>query len=595
MFDRSRGRAVPGRGDGPRREAGAVPYHGGIPPGIPPSWGRRDDWAPPGRGSLSRRRFLKASGAGVGLAALGGAAYAADRALGAGPPRRATHARHRRPAHADVVRTVHLDSGVEVPSAQWMVEENQRPGTLEWVMVSSTQISGYSDHVSAVAGDEVTLYVDPPPVPYTVTLYRMGYYGGLGARAVWRSGPLTGAGPQPAPTTEPGTNMVECQWQPSVRVPIGEDWPPGAYLFKLTAGASEAFGGYIPLCVRDDDSTAAYAIMHSVTTWQAYNTWGTRSLYVGPGDAGVTGEAGGTDRSRVVSFDRPYDQRGWGAPDFMGNEYPVIFRAEALGLDATYVTDLDVHQDPARLLRHRCLFSLGHDEYWSSAMRDGATTALARGTNFAFLGANAVYRHIRVEDSPLGANRRQVCYKTDLAQEDPLWGVDPAEVTANWPDPPVPRPEQQLIGCQYADVAAKADLVVGDASAWVFDGTGVTDGQHLTLVVEGEYDHYSPGLPGTPPDVTILAHSPVPNRGPGSVSDMTYYSVPGGGGVFASGSASFVGKMADAPRVPAAIVNPAVPGVTDVLLRMMDNVFSVFGAGPASATQPSSANWEQFA
>jgi len=567
----------------------------GIPPAEPPDQGRRGDWPPPRRDELSRRRFLRASGAGLGLAALGGAAYGADRLLtGPAGPVPASHRGLRHRPHAPAVRTVLLDSGVEVPSADWLVAENRRRGTLGWVMSSTTQIYGYADHVSAVPGDEVTLFVDPPPLPYTVTLYRIGYYGGLGARAVWRSKPIAGSGSQPAPSTDPTTLMVECQWQPSLRVGIAEDWPPGAYLFKLTAGAAESYGGYIPLCIRDDASTAAYAIMHSVTTWQAYNAWGSRSLYVGPGAVTGNAEAGSTDRSRVVSFDRPYDQRGWGAPDFMGNEHPLIFRAEQLGLDATYFTDLDLHRDPTRLLRHRCLFSLGHDEYWSSAMRDGATAALAQGTNLAFLGANAVYRHIRVDASPLGPGRHQVCYKTDLAHEDPLWGVQPDEVTANWPDPPVPRPEQQLVGSQYADVAARADLVVGDASAWVFDGTGVGDGQHLSLVVEGEYDHYSPGLPGTPAEVTILAHSPVANRGAGSYSDMTYYSVPGGGGVFASGSAAFVAKLANAPLVPPNIVLPPVPGVTDVLTRLMDNVFSVFGAGPASATHPSSANWQQF-
>jgi len=536
---------------------------------------------------MSRRRFLRATGIGAGLAALGGAAYGVDRAVvGSGPARRTLRRPPRPATSAGTVREVVLDSGVSVPSADWMVEENRRPGSLDWVMRSTTQIFGYSDRVSTVGGDEVTLYVDPPPGPYTVTLHRMGWYGGLGGRAVWTSRPVSGTAAQPAPTTAPGTNMVECQWQPSLRVGIDHRWPPGAYLFKLTSGANEEYGGYIPLCIRDDTSTAAFAVMQSVTTWQAYNAWGGRSLYVGPGDA-AGGESGGADRSRVVSFDRPYDQRGWGAPDFMGNEYPLVFLVESLGLDATYITDVDLHQDPGRLLRHRCLFSLGHDEYWSSAMRDGATAALGRGTNLAFLGANAVYRHIRFEASPLGADRHQVCYKTDFEQEDPLWGVDPAEVTANWPDGPDPRPEQQLIGSQYADVAAHADMVVSDAGAWVFDGTGVTDGQHLTLVVEGEYDHYVPGLPGTPAGVTVLAHSPVPNRGPGRYADMTYYSLPGGGGVLATGSAAFVAKLANAPRVPANIVHPAVPGVTDVLWRLMENVFSVFGNGPASATHPS--------
>ena len=112
--------------------------------------------------------------------------------------------------------------------------------------------------------------------------------------------------------------------------------------------------------------------MHSVTTWQAYNAYGGRSLYVGPGTVRV-GETGAANRSRVVSFDRPYDQRGWGAPDFMGNEFPLVFLAERLGLDVTYITDIDLHHSPDALTRHRCLFSLGHDEYWSSTMRDGAT------------------------------------------------------------------------------------------------------------------------------------------------------------------------------------------------------------------------------
>jgi hypothetical protein len=489
------------------------------------------------------------------------------------------------------VRTVTLDSGVPVPSADWVVAENGRAGTLAWIMGATTRIYGYADRVSARRGDQVTLFVDPPPVPYHLEVYRMGYYGGLGGRLVWRSATMSGGPAQPPPTVSSGTNMVECQWQATTRIAVDDSWLPGAYLIKL-ASDNGLTAGYIPLCVRDDESTAAYAVMHSVTTWQAYNAYGGRSLYVGPGNVRV-GESGANNRSRVVSFDRPYDQRGWGAPDFMGNEFPLIFLAESLGLDVTYFTDIDLHQDPGRLARHRCLFSLGHDEYWSSTMRDAATQALSQGTNLAFLGANAVYRHIRLEPSPLGQDRHEVCYKSDLAMQDPLWGVDPAEVTANWPDGPVPRPEQQLVGSQYADVGAKADMVIADASSWVFAGTGLVDGQHLARVVEGEYDHYVPSL-GGPADVSILAHSPVANRGRGRVSDMTYYTAPAGGGVLATGSAMFVARLSDAPQIDTSIVFAPIPGVTSVLWRMMENVFSVFGTAPASATHPSVANWGQF-
>ena len=74
---------------------------------------------------------------------------------------------------------------------------------------------------------------------------------------------------------------------------------------------------------------------------------------------------------------------------------------------------------------------------------------------------------------------------------------------------------------------------------------------------------------------------------------MTYYTESGGGGVFASGNAAFVAELSDAPLIQAAQPAP-VAGVTPVFLRMMDNILSVFGAGPASATHPSVPNWQQF-
>ena len=57
----------------------------------------------------------------------------------------------------------------------------------------------------------------------------------------------------------------------------------------------------------------------------------------------------------------------------------------------------------------------------------------------------------------------------------------------------------------------------------------------------------------------------------------------------------FVCRLSDAPRIDPNIVFPAIPGVTPVLWRMMENVFALFGAGPASSTEPSVANWQQFA
>jgi hypothetical protein len=82
----------------------------------------------------------------------------------------------------------------------------------------------------------------------------------------------------------------------------------------------------------------------------------------------------------------------------------------------------------------------------------------------------------------------------------------------------------------------------------------------------------------------------VPNRG-NNYSDVTWYTVPGGGGVFATGNASFVGALADSTLVPPNLVPKAVPGVTAPLQRMMENLYSVIGVEPASLAHASSGTW----
>ncbi|MGH9080195.1 MAG: N,N-dimethylformamidase beta subunit family domain-containing protein, partial [Acidimicrobiales bacterium] len=248
---------------------------------------------------------------------------------------------------------------------------------------------------------------------------------------------------------------------------------------------------------------------------------------------------------------------------------------------------IDLHARPQLLGNHKALLSLGHDEYWSAEMRDGAAQAVARGVNLAFLGANACYRQIRMEPSSSGPNRQQVCYKS--AAEDPMTGQNDAVVTVNWPDAPVSRPESQLIGSTYQDVQASADMVIADPSSWALEGVGLVANQILPKAVEGEFDRYVPAGAG-PANLDVIAHSVVPNRHD-NYSDVTWYTVPGGGGVFATGNASWIGQLSDSPLIPDNVLPSAVPGVTAPLLRIMENVYSVLGSGPASISNPSRGNW----
>ncbi|HEV8064700.1 MAG TPA: N,N-dimethylformamidase beta subunit family domain-containing protein, partial [Acidimicrobiales bacterium] len=331
-----------------------------------------------------------------------------------------------------------------LPIAQWVVEENARPGTAEWLLHGTPPlgVEGFADHASAVAGDEVTVYVTSTARVVGPKIFRLGWYQGYGARLVADLGDYPGV-EQPSAAFLSDTRTVECHWQPTFRFTVGDDWPSGYYLIRL--GTSSGYAQWVPLVVRDDSSRSAVVIQSSMTTWQAYSLWGDYSLYLGPTSGGGDSV---DNRAYMVSFDRPYAP-GWedGSADLFGNEYPMIALCERLGVDVTYWTDVDLHERPQLLTNHRLLVSLGHDEYWSSTMRFACQEALAKGVNFAFFGANACYRHIRFEPSPLGQNRRVVCYKD--ASLDPLLGHDDAEVTANWDSGPLPRPESQLIGIEY--------------------------------------------------------------------------------------------------------------------------------------------------
>ncbi len=480
-----------------------------------------------------------------------------------------------------------LPSGVVVPTATWLVAENARPGTLDWIcnhVQPDHALEGFASQVSAVPGDDVAVFVNTTARAVQVQAYRMGYYQGLGGRLVVKTD-FVPAAAQRAPEVTPDLGTVRCPWSPTLTLNITKDWLPGCYLLKLVGDGGEE--QFVPLTVRDDTSTAAYVLQNSVTTWQAYNLWGSYSLYYGPS---AHGGQSFDNRARVVSFDRPYPQT-WasGAADFVGNELPLLMHLESLGLDLTYWTDVDLHARPHLLANHRCLFSLGHDEYWSQPMRQGAAAASAAGVNLAFLGANACYRQIRMEPSSVGPNRLQVCYK-DVG-EDPLSKEQPSLATVDWNQAPLNQPESTLIGAMYQSVGAKADMVVTDASSWFYDGCNLSDGQAFPNVVLGEYDRYVPALPG-PRNLDVLAHSPVP--GQSNWSDITYYTAPGtGGGVLASGSASFVSMVSTTGAIPSLVIPGPFPDITDVIRRAMENVYGRFGLGPASAFGASEGNWTE--
>ena len=476
-------------------------------------------------------------------------------------------------------------SGPAGVTASWVKAENAKQGTSAWIIPqhqSGAPIEGYADHVSASAGATVNVYVNTTAPKFHIEAYRLGYYGGAGGRLVWTSPEMDGVPQAPCPVTT-GTNMVECDWIAPVSVPISSAWVQGDYFLDLVADPGQR--NYVPLTVIDPASHATYLIDNSVFTWEAWNPYGGDSLF-GPTDSS---SPTAPERSRVVSYDRPYAYAwggGDGSADFLGIEYPFVRYAEQHGLDIAYLTDIDLTEQPQLASNHKVVISLGHNEFWSAAERQGALAARDKGVNLMFLGATPALRPARLQPSALGPDRELVDYRN--AEEDPISTVDPALATANsWSVPPLSHPPSQFVGNTYGGYGIHAAMVVVNPTAWPFAGLGLSNGSQIPAVIGGDYDRYQ-STAGQPTDIEILAHSPVmTSYGHHDTADMIYYSAPSGAGVFSTGTIAWIPSLTPCGPVSPACAAPLVQGITG-------NVLSLFGQGPAGRLQPSTSNVTDF-
>jgi hypothetical protein len=331
-----------------------------------------------------------------------------------------------------------------------------------------------------------------------------------------------------------------------------------------------------------------------VFTWQAWNYYGGYDYYQGLGNC-PPDVYPICNRARVVSYDRPYAAEN-GSGNFLGLEYPLVKWAEQHGLDVTYATDLTVQEHPDYLLRHKVLLSLGHDECWSLGERQAAVAAYNQGVNVVFFAASPVLRHVRTQASPLGPDRELVDYRDSAA--DPLDGNgNPLQVTGNeWSNPPSNWPEYDFVGDTYAgflEPGLHVGFRVADASAWVFDGTGLHNGEVIPSLIASDVDKFDLGY-GQPADDQIFGHSPIPaNLGQTSIgafySDMTYYtSSSTGAGVLDTGTNNWIPALDDhSGCYPGGICEATM------VQRITGNILKLFGQGPAARIQPSVPNWQQ--
>jgi hypothetical protein len=338
-------------------------------------------------------------------------------------------------------------------SVNAIVCENQQPGApaSEWDVsgAGDSSLQGFATAFSIAPGQTQVFKIDTTASAYSMAIYRMGYYGGNGARLVASIGAgATLAQNQPACLTQSTTGLIDCgNWAPSASWQVPAGAVSGIYFAKLTR-ADTGGSSHIFFVVRDDTRGADILFQTSDTTWQAYNTYGGNSLYEG-------GPGTNPGRAYKVSYNRPFNTRGHSPQDWVFNaEYPMVRWLERNGYDVSYVSGIDAERAGAELLEHKVFMSVGHDEYWSAGQRANVEAARDAGVHLAFFSGNEVFWKTRWEPSIDGSNtpfRTLVSYKETHANAsiDP---ADPPTWTGTWRDarfsPPADggNPEHALTG-----------------------------------------------------------------------------------------------------------------------------------------------------
>ncbi|MCG6158113.1 N,N-dimethylformamidase beta subunit family domain-containing protein [Rubinisphaera margarita] len=387
------------------------------------------------------------------------------------------------------------------------------PACAEQMQPPGVFVLGYTNQLSYEPGESVSFHCSSSAETCNLTIERVG---AKRERVLEKEGIEVAQHPIPDRASSHG-----CEWPLSLKVEIPADWRSGYYEATLRVsdqgredGNREASSSvFFVVRASEPGSTSKILLQLATNTYNAYTNWGGHSLYSYHDRDGLQGHR--------VSFNRPQFSQ------FAKWELPFVQWAEKNGFALEYAVNSDLEFRPELLKAYRLVVSVGHDEYWSSPMRDHLEAFIEDGGNVAFFSGNTCCWQVRSEDE----GRALTCYK-QWYNIDPIYRRgDHKLLSTLWGHHLVGRPENELTGVgflfggyhrshgQFMD--GPASYEVHRPEHWIFSGTDLKRGDRFggeATIVGYECDgcemEWQDGLPfpthrdGTPETFTILGTCP---------------------------------------------------------------------------------------
>ena len=427
----------------------------------------------------------------------------------------------------------------------------------------SHNTAGYLSKVSILAGSPLQAFVTCKAKSFELEYFRMGYYEGAGALSVGKteSAPCT---QQILPKRPANDLAIKAHWVNPVELDT-TNFEAGIYLIKIWA--SDGTAAFMPLVIRSPSVVGSVVIEMPDFTSLAYNKWGGASAY--------TGEGGFENRARNLSFDLPF-QDGFGSGIYLNYLHPLLMLASQLNINLAYVSDVDVATVPGLLTGAMSYISAGHDEYWTQNERSAVMKARSEGTNLLFFGANVAYWRIRLSGGSELTNPDVSIYKSSVG--DP----DKSSPTIRFRD--LGLHEEALTGLKYRCFPATGNFTVTNAASFIFDGTGVKNGDYFPGLIGPEVDAVS-NAKYFPGQLSIIASSAIScghQARRNSHFEMSYGVDPNtGAATIAVGTMDWVMR---------ALSREAPPASSALAIKMTENILLAANKGPIGAEHPIAPN-----
>ncbi|MDF1815122.1 MAG: hypothetical protein P1V20_23160 [Verrucomicrobiales bacterium] len=366
-------------------------------------------------------------------------------------------------------------------------------------------IFGYTDQLSYQVGDEVSFHISSSEKSVSMVVARLA----AERDEVFKETDIKcTAHPVPDRASSDG-----CGWPSTYKLKVADTWRSGYYEVTLSGPNAKKSTLFFVVRSASPGKNASILLQLATNTYTAYTNWGGHSLYSFHDRDGLQGHK--------VSFDRPLrSQYGkW--------ELPFVAWAESNGYEIDYAVNSDLEFRPEILKHYKLVLSVGHDEYWSTPMRDHLENYISGGGNVAFFSGNTCCWQVRSENE----GRALTCWKQWYNMDPQYRTTDHKLLSTAWGHHLVGRTENSLTGVgfmwggyhkshgQFMD--GPASYIVHRPEHWLFAGTTLKASERFggkDTIVGYECDgcemQWRDGLPfpthrdGTPETFEILATCP---------------------------------------------------------------------------------------